>query len=453
MHLSRRHFLRASAAFGAGFLGLRELLGQERSARAPGYGELVPDPARILDLPPGFSYRILSRTGETMDDGFRVPAAHDGMAAFPGPDGLTILVRNHEIKPPSRHGPFGERAELFPRIDRAKVYDPAGPGPGGTTTLVYDTRERRLVRHFLSLAGTWRNCAGGPTPWGSWITCEETTERAGSKGAGRDHGYVFEVPAAAEPRLADPVPIRAMGRFNHEAVAVDPRSGAVYETEDRSDGLLYRYLPEEPGRLARGGRLQALKVKDKPGLTTRNDGKGPSVPVGAPLEVEWVDLEDVESPGDDLRRQGFARGAAAFSRGEGIWYGRGAVYFACTSGGRNKKGQIWRYVPSPEEGRPGEARAPGRLELFVEPNDDTLLENGDNLTVAPWGDLVVCENAKKEQHVVGVTPEGRFYNLARNPRGDSEFAGACFSPDGSTLFVNIQKAGLTVAIAGPWRGA
>ena len=134
-----------------------------------------------------------------------------------------------------------------------------------------------------------------------------------------------------------------------------------------------------------------------------------------------------------------------------MWYGRGAVYFVCTSGGRAKKGQIWRYLPSPHEGTPEEARDPGTLELFVEPNDGGLIDNADNLTVAPWGDLILCEDGGGEQFVVGVTPRGGIYKFGRNAQSDSEFAGATFSPDGSTLFVNIQSPGLTLAITGPWK--
>lgn len=452
MTLSRRHFLGTASAVTAGFLGLRSLLAEPRPHRDNGYGALVPDPRRMFDLPPGFSYQTLSRTGETMSDGLLVPGAHDGMAAFPGPDGRTILVRNHEVSS-TKNGPFGGDGRLIGKIDREKIYDGGRrgePSGGGTTTLVYETATKTLERHFLSLAGTIRNCAGGPTPWGSWISCEETMLRSG-RTLEKDHGYCFEVPASAEIGLAEPAPLRAMGRFNHEAVAVDPASGVVFETEDRGDGLFYRYLPVEPGKLARGGRLQALKVRGRDRFNTTNHGKSDPVVPGRPLEVEWIDLDDVESPSDDLRKRGASKGAAAFARGEGMWFGRGAVYFACTSGGRNKKGQIWRYYPSPEEGRPGESLEPGRLELFVEPNSATVLENADNMTVTPWGHLLICENGKAPNQLVGVTPEGGLYTVARNVGNGSELAGVTVSPDGTTVFVNIQSPGLTLAIAGPWR--
>jgi secreted PhoX family phosphatase len=412
----------------------------------------------VIDLPPEFTYSIISEAGERMDDGLLVPGKHDGMGSFAGSGGRTILVRNHEMDVGAKeYNPFGVKGTLLRKVDRRKLYD-AGKGKkpalGGTTTLVYDTREQRLEKHFLSLAGTYRNCAGGVTPWNSWITCEEETATPNADGQNPDdpmekeHGYNFEVPATEEPGLAEPLPLKAMGRFRHEAVAVDPRTGIVYQTEDRSDGLLYRFIPNEPGKLLSGGRLQALKIKNAPQTDTRNF-RETAVQVGEKLEVEWVDIKNVASPDDDLRYQGFFEsGAARFARGEGIWYGRDAVHFACTNGGIKKKGQLWRYFPSRYEGAAGELNAPGQLELFIEPNDGDLIENCDNVTIAPWGDLIVCEDGKTPQYLVGVTPKGEIYRFARTSH--SEFAGACFSPDGTTLFVNILGTGMTLAITGPW---
>jgi hypothetical protein len=423
------------------------------SARIDKFGPLLRDPNAVVDLPKGFSYQIISRVGETMTDGLLVPNAHDGMAAFPGPNGLTILVRNHEVSAgrSARHGAFGARNELFDKRYAQLLYDAgrtAGPCLGGTTTLVYDTRQRRLERSFLSLAGTLRNCSGGPTPWNTWITCEEAVDRA-SRTLARDHGYCFEVPATDTPTLVKAIPLTAMGRFNHEAVAVDPRSGIVYQTEDRVDGLIYRFIPEKAGQLTEGGRLQALCVKDRRGLDTRNWDKS-RVQVRTVLETRWVNVDDIHAPADDLRYQGFDMGAARFARAEGMWYGRDAVYFACTNGGRQKQGQVWRYMPSPVEGSRDEQNNPGRLELFIEPNDSALVENCDNVTVTPWGDLILCENGPGEEFLVGVTPEGKFYRFARNAMDYSDLAGATFAPDGTTLFVNLQGSGVTLAITGPW---
>ena len=472
LDLSRRHFLKASAAAGAAFLGLRHLTGCSGPSMVyEPTAEFVRDPDNLFHLPRGYGYRVFSRVGEKMDDGFLVPGQHDGMAAFPGPDGRTLLVRNHEQLPADvRMSPFGPKQQLLKKIPREMLFD-AGklkqPGLGGTTTLVYDTKGQMLEKHFLSLAGTWRNCAGGPTPWGSWVTCEETVQLKKDDWE-QDHGWCFEVPASSTGLVA-PVPLKAMGRFNHEAIAVDPKSGAVYLTEDRGDkrdqlpeeippgakpsvpkpedlgaGLLYRFLPAVPGELARGGKLQALKVKDKPGCFMGNwDGR---LKQGDTFDVEWMDLENVESPKDDLRHRGRAAGAAAFQRGEGIWYGNHAVYFCCTDGGPAKKGQIWRYVPGPEEGKPG---VPGKLELYLEPNDRGVMEMCDNLTVAPWGDLIVCEDGPLGNFLLGVTPQGRIYKIGQIGFSRTELAGACVSPDGSTLFVNIQRPGMTVAITGP----
>jgi len=192
-----------------------------------------------------------------------------------------------------------------------------------------------------------------------------------------------------------------------------------------------------------------LKVKAQTSLDTRN-WKDATVKVGQTLSVEWLDIDEVESPKDDLRQRGFNAGAARFARGEGMWYGSNSIYFACTNGGIEKMGQIWRYTPSAEEGQAGEAKEPGKLELFIEPNDGNLVENADNLTVSPWGDLVVCEDGPGGNFLVGVTPKGQTYKLARNAVSKSELAGATFSPDASTLFVNMQGDGLTLAITAPW---
>lgn len=467
---TRRRFLQSAAAVTLGFGGLQSLFARGAMATPQGgdiglgFGALKADPNGLLDLPEGFSYKIISRIGRTMSDGLLVPGLPDAMGTFEGEDGRTIIVRNHEMDPTKLNGsPFGEGQRLAGRLPRAKFYD-AGFGGyhsyGGTTTIVYDTRSGTVEKEFLSLAGTLRNCAGGPTPWGSWISCEETVERVSeSRGESRlyerDHGYNFEVPASATPGLADPEPLRAMGRFMHEAVCVDPGTGFVYQTEDRHDGLIYRFVPNTPGKLRDGGRLQALSIKGRLSLDTRN-WKKQKVAVGEKLPVEWIDLDDVESPEDDLRKRGFAKGAARFARGEGMWWGAMAgdssasAYFACTSGGRINKGQIWRYTPSAAEGTEGEAKEPGVLELFIEPNNPGLIDNADNLTVAPFGDLVICEDGGDEDFLVGVTPEGRIYKIGRNAWNNSELAGVCFSPDGSTLFVNVQTVGITLAITGPW---
>ena len=429
-----------SAAMGLGFAGLRACVVEKNPVE--GYGPLIPDPNGILDLPAGFSYKSFSHAGERMSDGFFVPGLHDGMAAFAGLDGRTLLLRNHEVNVESDFGlgAFGPDMELLGSIDPSHLYDSGAndrPCLGGVSTIVYDTRTQSMESHHLSLAGTLRNCAGGPTPWDSWITCEETVITAGEVCA-QDHGYCFEVPASATARLFTPVPLKAMGRFNHEAIAVDPATGIVYLTEDDNESLIYRFIPSVPGKLAEGGTLQAMVVVDAPSLDTRNWTEQ-SVLAGEPLHVSWIDMEEVDSPEDDLRHRGHAAGAARFARGEGMWYGHNQIFFACTSGGPSKSGQIWKYVPENEQ-----------LTLFVEGADEGLIRNADNLTISPSGHVIVCEDSPRENDLVGITPEGRIYRLARNVLSDSELAGAVFSPDGSTLFLNIQYDGITVAITGPW---
>ena len=422
--------------------------------RVAGFGALEPDADGLLDLPAGFDYRIISRVGDAMDDGLVVPGLPDDMHAFAGADGRSVLVRNHELVPDSVDTAFRAMRGTLDARQLERIYD-AGAGRGGVTTLVVDTASARVEAQYLTLAGTLRNCSGGATPWGSWISCEEIVIGAGDYGARRAHGYNFEVPASARS-LVEPLPLRAMGRFNHEAVAVDGRTGVVYQTEDRADGLLYRFLPNERERLAAGGRLQALALRGLPGVQTGNQrGARQRFAPGERYAVDWVEMEDVDAPGDDLRAQGRSKGAAIVVRGEGMTLERGddgaaCIWIVSTSGGRTGLGQLWCYRPSPDEGRAGERQRPGTLELALEPRHIEWLANGDNLTLAPFGDLLVCEDNDRAQHLVGVTASGGLYRFAANARRDSEFAGATFSADGRTLFVNLQRAQLTLAIKGPW---
>jgi hypothetical protein len=430
MNTDRRTFLATGSAFAA-------LLASGCVARQPGlaaraaaspYGALRPDPAGFLDLPEGFSYRVLSRLGDAMVDGGTVPDRADGMGCFDLGGGRIALVRNHELNANNDAG--GTLPSGFDRKDGGTVL------PGGTTTLLLDAASLEVRREHRSLAGTIRNCAGGITPWGSWLTCEEDLTRAG-EGVGRDHGWVFEVPASARG-LVDPVPLKAMGRFNHEAAAVDPETGMIFMTEDRDDGLLYRFIPNTPGKLAQGGKLQALAADGV--ADSRNWGRTAMAPESA-VKVRWVDLDNVESPGDDLRQRGAAKGATLFARGEGLHMGDRELYFCCTSGGAAKLGQVFRFAPGED-----------RLELFFESTDPDQFNFGDNLTVSPNGHLIVCEDQYTEvvdNHLRGITPDGRAYPLARL-RAQTELAGACWSPDGRTLFVNAYSPTATLAITGPW---
>lgn len=453
---TRRQFIKQASFLSLGFMGLGRLnaIGNSNPG-AFAYGPLIKDRNGIFDLPKGFSYRVISVKGRPMSDGLLVPGDPDGMAAFALSEGRVALVCNHELKATEvENSPFGAKSELLSKIPAEDLYDYADgrmPAIGGTTTLIYNPATGQTEKQFLSLAGTVNNCAGGPTPWGSWVSCEETEQRADGHHQ-KDHGYNFEVPVTESIQRAQPVPLKAMGRFNHEAIAVEPRSGIVYQTEDRWDGLIYRFIPKTPGKLHEGGRLQALAIKENPSWDTRNWGEAGAQPFPGQqsFATYWIDIDNVESPEDDLRYQGFKKGAAMFARGEGMWYGDGEVYFACTNGGPIRMGQVFRYTPSPYEGTSRESEVPGKVELFVESKDKDVLKNCDNLTVAPWGDLFIAEDADMPCKLVGVTPKGSCFDFGANPYNDSELAGCCFSPDGQILFVNIQGTGQTLAITGPW---
>jgi uncharacterized protein len=404
------------------------------------YGDLSQKP--LLELPPGFNYRAFSITGQTMSDGSLVPDRHDGMAAFPGPRNTTILVRNHESGTSSPYPVSGS-----PRYS-------AG-AQGGTTTLVIGPNHE-VIKHFASLAGTIRNCAGGPTPWGSWISCEETfSVSTNVLTDDTKHGYNFEVVADANSGLVTPVPLKDMGRFSHEAVAVDPKTGYVYETEDRGDSCFYRFVPKVNGKLAEGGSLWALKIKGAENFalnTTNNPNLGGQlgrVQVGQTFDVEWVKIDQPDPETDTVRKEAQSKGAAIFFRGEGAWYGNGLIYFVATQAGPpavdatngRGNGQVWIYDPGKE-----------KLTLYVEASSSgELLDEPDNVTVTPFGDIFLCEDGGGVQYVVGVNTKGELYQFAKNVVSDAEFAGGCFSPDGRTFFVNIYNPGITCAIWGPWQ--
>ena len=411
----------------------------ESSSNRP-YGELVRSPdSPELEIPGAFRCVRLSSGGvaSTVRDGLVVPNAFDGMAAFPLPNGNVRLIRNHEM---------GDSAEVAVPIGDP-YYD--GRASGGTTSLEVGISERggelavELVDEFVSLAGTTVNCAGGPTPWGSWLSCEETTTGPES-GYRMPHGYVFEVPVDATGPV-NPVPLRAMGRFVHEAVAVDPATGIVYQTEDRSDHRagFYRFIPHTPEVLADGGRLQVMAVTGRPGYVTAEGQKQ-----GTVLPAHWVDIAD---PDGAVFDQGLAAGAARFERLEGAFAGDGGIYFVSTSGGDAGRGQVFHYLPT--------SPAAGELRLVFESPSADVLDSPDNIVLSPHGGLLLCEdNETGVQFIRELDREGRIANLVRG--GPSEFAGSCFSPDGRVLFFNTQgsrsQAGrtpsATYALWGPWQG-
>lgn len=440
----RRDFLK-TGLLASGFLGLQRALGAPGGGGGrfcEGYGSLVKDVNGVMDLPEGFSYRVISRRGDKMSDGFRVPGHPDGMAAFPGKDGRVIVVRNHELGLGSSAWGAIPNAKSYP--EGVPCYDAGAEGElvfqGGTTHLIYRPATGEVEKEFLSLVGTDRNCAGGPTPWGSWITCEEPEFL--TEGRGKKHGWCFDVKADAEG-VQEPVPMRGLGRFRHEAIAVDPGTETIFLTEDRHEGLFYRFVK---GSGPLGGKLQALKIKGMKRSDSRNWNES-KLAEGQRVAVEWIDLEGTDAPKDDLRIRGARAGATVFARGEGCWWGEGEVWFCCTNGGPGKLGQLFRFRPAGDG---------GELELFLEPRESDLLTNGDNLTVAQNGDVILAEDRIAKERggnrcsLHGVTGEGRLYTLATNRLNSSELAGVCFSPDGETMFVNIQNPGLTLAITGDW---
>lgn len=465
---NRRDFIKQSAGYSVGFMGLANFFSLGLSScdvketnkvtkdivPKLGYGDLIKDPNGLLNLPKGFSYKIISKQGNKMEGDLLIPGKMDAMGTFQLDKDRCIIVRNHEINPEwLKEGAFGEDLSLLKNADKTKFYDYGFgqmPGLGGTSNVVFNTKTQEVEKEFMSLLGTENNCAGGITPWKTWVTCEETVSKKSNERE-KDHGYCFEVSPSPVPKLSEPIPIKSMGRFNHEAVSVDPNTGIVYLTEDRYDSCIYRYIPNVYGELLKGGKLQALAIKNNKSMDTRNwEESGVETKLNEEMQVEWIDLENVESPEDDLRYRANKDGAAVFARGEGMWFGNGELFWCCTNGGVAKMGQIFKYVPSPFEGTEKESEVPGKVTLFVESPGSNVLQNCDNMTVSPWGDIVVCED-NEHPFLRGITPAGEIYNIAENIGAESELAGAVFSPDGSTLFVNIQHAGLCVAITGPWR--
>ncbi|MFF8501030.1 alkaline phosphatase PhoX [Streptomyces anulatus] len=447
---TRRQVLAGSGAAAAiAFTGaFSELFAGTAAARGhDGYGPLVPDPDGLLDLPKGFRYRVLSREGDPLRSGEGpVPSNHDGMAALPGRHGRVHLVRNHENRHTAKIG--------VPTVE-GLTYDPMAKG--GCTSLELDGRNKVLGER-VAIAGTAVNCAGGPTPWRTWLTCEENEDKAGTNGYTKDHGFIFEVDGA-DPRRTGAVPLTAMGRFQHEAIAVDPKSGIVYETEDAFDkpfGLFYRFLPEKPlggtGSLRAGGALEAMRVPGVPDLSAVRE-------TGTRFDrIEWVPVPDPLAAQTPIRFQDFGpKGVTHAQKLEGCYWGGSSVYFVSSfarsdeGSAADHYGQVWRYEPKKR-----------RLTLVVifGPDTDIQLpgESPDNICLAADGGLMVCEDGGGAQHVLGVTRRGEVYTMARGRQNIGtpeepewgEFAGVAFSPDGSTMYVNCYTPGTTFAVTGPW---
>jgi secreted PhoX family phosphatase len=373
-------------------------------------GDLLVDPEGILDLPPGYSYRVLERSGDTMSDGHLVGERPDGMACFTGDDDTLILMRNHEL-------------DVGPSPEPSVAFDPNMRG--GVTRLVLDRETLARKSSNWVLTGTTRNCAGGPSPWG-WLSCEETTARG--------HGYVFvckpDAEAAEQPQRAP-----SLGRFKHEAVAVVPSSNVIYLTEDESESCLYRHVPNDDPFV---GRLEAMRVV---GENKKNLSDGLSV--GDRFEVDWVPIADPEGEALPPYAQASEQGAAIVNRGEGIWYFGGAVFFVSTAGGPEGSGQVFRLEPS---------ATGGTLTLIAQADTEASFLKPDNITVSPTGEVFVAEDNGGSNHIHRVDVDGTVTPFARNRLNDGsgELCGVCFSPDGGVMFVNLQEEGITLAISGPF---
>ena len=457
----RRTFLRRGAVTTAGgALALTPAAALAKKGRPAGFGSPVADRNGLIDLPRGFNYRVVQNVEDRLTSGpakdAPVPGDFDGMVAMRGPKNNSVmLVRNHELTSTfERDKPFFGDASKAP-VPHVNPYDDSSIG--GTTGVVVGPN-RKHAESFVTNSGTSTNCAGGGTPWGTWLTCEETRFEGG-----QGHGYVFEVDPHDPANDLSRTPIRAMGFFSHEAVDIDPRTGIAYLTEDDFRGpqvdadqevpgttrssFLYRYLPnnraQRPGALQDGGQLQVMAIDQRP-LFNMDLGE-----TGQRFQVVWKDVSAETAHEDAL-----AQGGARFQRLEGCHFAGGAFWFDDTSGGEKRHGQLFRLIPSGDPSGGGT----DTLELFLEGESREQMDSPDNLVMTPWGDLWFCEDGDGIQRIMGVTPEGQTYEFARNrlvgkdsPDDDaSEFAGPTFSPDGRTFFVNIQSPGHTFAIWGPF---
>lgn len=457
---NRREFIR-NGVVGAASISFAALLAR-RSAEAAelpysdGYGPVAPvndltTGLPLIALPAGFSYRTYGWTGQPMADGQRTPGLHDGMAVVAAKGNQIVMVRNHEQ---------GTGGIAF---NAPAAYD-AGFGFGGTTNVLFDSVLGKFVSSYPSLTGTIRNCAGGRTPWGSWLTCEESGDV--SPGGVR-HGWIFEVPGYG---TATGQPLRAMGKSEWEAVAVDPATGNVYETEDVTPGGFYKFVPNQYGKLALGGSLFALKVVGVDNFNFSGlNGAYVDFPAGTTWSVEWVPVTDVEAINGRIYNS--APGRACFSRPEGCFYDSGKIYFTCTNGGVARQGQVFVYDPRRET-----------LSMVFNSTGSgtgsTECNMPDNIAVSPRGGIVLCEDGGNSiQRLRGLTQSGGTFVFAENRinltaaniaqvdaalnaggqiiattaarnYSNNEWAGACFFE--KWMFVNIQTPGITFAITGPW---
>jgi secreted PhoX family phosphatase len=437
---------------------------------------LVDDPEGILALPPGFAYEIVTYAGRTqLNDGEGpTPSNHDGTAVFDARRGRLRLIQNHELPAGSTLG--------VPHVP-GTVYDPTAVMAGGCTVIETDRRGRNHGE-WVGISGTLVNCAGGPTPWGTWLTCEETEIKAGTPWSGngqsgtysKDHGYVFEVFAGGR---TEPAPIKAFGRYAHEALAVDPKRERVYLSEDASNpnGLFYRWTAPKGLRLGpdvahmlgdTAGTLEAMAIIMDDGSVLPDVAYLTSAQLGRPFPVRWVNVPERDGQTTSVRKQ-FTDEITRGKKFEGVFGTEKGVYvvnsFAFNTGDLpadavKHDGMVWFYSYAeqtitlvtyfPHQTTTDSGTAPRY--------DGVVFDGPDNVTVTPWGTLVLAEDGVGASHVLSSTPGGPTYAIARNQLNIgtaeapeySEFTGPTFTSDGKVLFVNIQTPGITLAVTGPW---
>ena len=330
----------------------------------------------------------------------------DGSAIFPRAGGGWIYVSNSEVPT------VGTLTFAFPELSAIPGLDTlvgnAGmfvPGLGGATALVFDA-QANVVDTYPILSGTSNKCAGGPTPWGTWLSCEEIND-----------GRVWE----CDPHGLSAAAVKpALGTFAHEAVALDPAARSVYMTEDLPDGRVYRFVAD-PADWPAGGRaqfqngvLQVMQVNGDPATSENN-----------PLPVSWVNAANPQSRQIDNR----IPGTTAFDGGEGIWLFAGVVYFSTKGDNR-----IWAYDTLAQT-----------LEIIYDFNTasaaNAILSGVDNLTITAAGDILVAEDGGDMQLCVILPDRSVVPLLQVEGQDESEISGPAFSPDGRRLYFNSNRGG------------